>query len=132
MVFQFGELLDELTVEENVALPVRLRHEAIGQVAGLLEAVGLGDRAGAWPAELSGGEVQRVAIARAIAGRPRLLLADEPTGALDEELSLTVCAILRDVARGAGATLIVATHDPLVAAAMDRSVRLRQGRLVAG
>jgi ABC-type lipoprotein export system ATPase subunit len=131
MVFQSGELLDELTVEENVGLPLRLRGEGLAAVAPTLRSVGLGDRAGSWPAELSGGEVQRTAIARAVVGAPVLLLADEPTGALDEDLSKVVCQVLRERAAASGAALIVATHDPIVAAAMDRVVRLRRGRLEA-
>jgi putative ABC transport system ATP-binding protein len=131
MVFQFGELLDELTVWDNVHLPLRLRHEPADAVEPLLSAVGLHGRERAFPGELSGGEVQRVAIARAVAGSPALLLADEPTGALDEERSRSVCELLRRSARRAGATLVVATHDPIVAAAMDRTVRLRGGRIDA-
>ncbi|MDP1820105.1 MAG: ABC transporter ATP-binding protein [Acidimicrobiales bacterium] len=131
MVFQFGELLDELTVGENVELPLRLRRER-GTAAGrLLGSVGLADRGGSWPAELSGGEVQRVAIARALAGRPVLLLADEPTGALDEGLSRAVGELLRSSASAVGAALVVATHDPIVASSMDRTARLRHGQLVA-
>lgn len=131
MVFQFGELLNELTVGENIALPLRLRGEDTVGVGGLLGAVGLAERAGSWPAELSGGEVQRVAIARAVAGHPALLLADEPTGALDEDLSYAVCDLLLTNARSVGAALIVATHDPIVASAMDHTVRLRRGKLEA-
>lgn len=130
MVFQFGELLEELTVGENVALPLRLRGEDDpAHIEALLAHVGLAERAGSWPAELSGGETQRVAIARAVAGSPRLLLADEPTGALDEDLSEAVCDLLLSSAREAGAVLIVATHDPLVASAMDVAGRLRNGKL---
>lgn len=132
IVFQFGELLGELTVSENVALPLHLRGESDpDRVSEVLDAVGLGERAGSWPAELSGGEVQRAAIARAITGRPKLLLADEPTGALDEDLSHAVCDLLLESARAVGAVLIVATHDPLVAEAMGQTVRLRRGKLEA-
>jgi len=130
MVFQFGELLEELTVEENVALPLRLRNRHNpGRVTSLLSEVGLAERAASWPAELSGGEVQRVAIARALIGNPVLLLADEPTGALDEDLSEDVCRLLVSMARAGGAVLVVATHDPLVAAAVDAVARLRRGKL---
>ena len=130
MVFQFGELLPELTVLENVALPLRLRGTTdVGHAAAVLGTLGLGDRTGSFPAELSGGEVQRTAIARALVGGPSLLLADEPTGALDGELSEAVCEMLVDQARRAGAGLVVATHDPLVAARMDRILRLRNGAL---
>lgn len=130
MVFQFGELLEELSVAENVGLPLRLRGERLERVRPVLDAVGLADRASSWPAELSGGEVQRVAIARAVAGSPTILLADEPTGALDEERSAAVCSLLRRSAADVGAALVVATHDPAVAATLDRVVRLRAGRLV--
>jgi ABC-type lipoprotein export system ATPase subunit len=130
MVFQFGELLQELTVAENVALPLRLRGEPDGgRVVEVLASVGLADRAGAMPGQLSGGEVQRAAIARAVAGRPRLLLADEPTGALDEDLSQAVAELLVATARAAGAVLVVATHDPIVAGAIGSTVRLRRGKL---
>lgn len=133
MVFQFGELLPELTVAENVALPLRLRgHDgngALATVAEVLEGLGLSHCQAAHPVELSGGEVQRAAIGRAVMGSPTVLLADEPTGALDEEMSRTVCRLLLDHARQVGAGLVVATHDPLVASAMDQTLRLREGRL---
>ncbi len=130
VVFQFGELLAELSVRENVELPLRLRgvHDR-GIVQDVLARLGLEDRAGSWPGELSGGEVQRVAIARAIVGRPSLLLADEPTGALDEDLSHVVTEMLCEAAEHLGAALVVATHDSAVAAAMDRTLRLRRGKL---
>jgi ABC-type lipoprotein export system ATPase subunit len=130
MVFQFGELLPELTVLENVGLPLRLRGETDPAPAvALLNSLGLGERTGSFPADLSGGEVQRAAIARALVGSPTVLLADEPTGALDGQLSETVCELLVDQARRANAGLVVATHDPLVAARMDRILRLRDGAL---
>jgi ABC-type lipoprotein export system ATPase subunit len=134
MVFQFGDLLPELTVAENVALPARLRGQDVdvdGIAAKALDGLGLGHLGAAHPTELSGGEVQRVAIARAVTGRPTLLLADEPTGALDEEMSQVVCRLLVDHAREIGAALVVATHDPGVAGMSDRTVRLREGRLQA-
>jgi ABC-type lipoprotein export system ATPase subunit len=131
MVFQFGELLDELTVSENVELPLRLRGESTDRARGLVRAVGLEGRADAWPAQLSGGELQRAGIARALVGEPTVLLADEPTGALDEDHSEAVCDLLLGRARDAGAALVVATHDPLVSRAMDRVLCLRRGRLEA-
>ena len=130
LVFQFGELLAELSVRENIELPLRLRgltdHEHVDQV---IERLGLTERGQSWPDELSGGEVERVAIARAVVGRPDLLLADEPTGALDEDLSQVVCDLLREAAHELNAVLVVATHDPAVAASMNRTLRLRRGKL---
>lgn len=132
IVFQFGELLPELRVVENVALPLRLRGDKDTAAAhATLTQLGLGDRADSFPVELSGGEVQRAAIARAVVGSPRLLLADEPTGALDEDLSQLVCELLIDSARILGSALLVATHDQLVAEAMDSVARLRHGKLEA-
>lgn len=132
MVFQFGELLSELSVRENVELPLRLRgvhdDEAVDRT---LDRLGLSERRNSWPDELSGGEVQRAAIARAVVGQPALVLADEPTGALDEDLSVTVCELLLEMTRSLRAMLVVATHDPAVAARMDRTLRLRRGKLEA-
>lgn len=134
MVFQFGELLPELSALENVALPLRLmgtsRREAERRASGWLDRLGLDDGK-AHPETLSGGEIQRVAIARALAHEPRLVLADEPTGALDEENSLRVVELLVGAAKDLGAAVIVATHDPLVASSTDRVLRLLDGRLVA-
>lgn len=133
IVFQFGELLAELTVGENVELPLRLRGlRNRGEVLSLLRNVGLEDRADSWPQELSGGEIQRAAIARAVVTRPKLLLADEPTGALDEDLSQLVCDLLVAAATDVGAVLVVATHDANVASSMDRTFRLRRGKLEVG
>jgi ABC-type lipoprotein export system ATPase subunit len=130
MVFQFGELLSELSVIENVMLPMLLRGTADhSRAMEILTAFDLGARAQSYPAELSGGEVQRCAIARALVGRPTLVLADEPTGALDEDMSHVACDLLIASAREADAGLVVATHDPLVSAAMDHTVRLRRGKL---
>lgn len=132
MVFQFGELLSELSVRENVELPLRLRgvhdDESVDRT---LDRLGLSERRKSWPHELSGGEVQRASIARAVVGQPALVLADEPTGALDEDLSETVCELLLEMARSLRAMLVVATHDPAVAARMDRTLRLRRGKLEA-
>lgn len=132
MVFQFGELLPELSALENVALPLRLmgasRREAERQASGWLDRLGLDDGK-ARPETLSGGEIQRVAIARALAHEPRLVLADEPTGALDEENSLRVVELLVGAAKDLGAAVIVATHDPLVASRADLVLRLFDGRL---
>lgn len=131
LVFQFGELLAELTVLENVLLPALLRRQAGARAAArrALEQVGLGERCDAYPDQLSGGEMQRAGIARAVVGQPALVLADEPTGALDEANSIAVCKVLRSAASGSGAALVVATHDPVVASQMDAVWTLRGGRL---
>ena len=133
MVFQSGELLPELTVLENVALPLRLlgnsRRNAERRAAGWLERLGLGEHEEAHPDVLSGGEVQRVGIARALAHDPSLVLADEPTGALDEANSHRIVGLLVGMAKEFGTTVVVTTHDPLVASKMDRLLRLQDGRL---
>jgi ABC-type lipoprotein export system ATPase subunit len=131
MVFQFGELMPELSVLENVALPAMFagQGDAAARAGKLLGLVGLPDYGHRAPEELSGGEAQRAAIARALVGRPRLVLADEPTGALDEENARRVTRILLDACREGGAALVVATHDAAVARAMDRTLLLRSGRL---
>lgn len=135
MVFQFGELLPELTALENVALPLRLqgisRIEAERRAEEGLERLGLGGHGGAHTDILSGGEVQRVGIARALVHEPRLVLADEPTGALDEGSSARIAELLVDTAKGLGTTVVVATHDFLVASKADRVLRLLDGRLTA-
>ncbi|MCL4232753.1 MAG: ABC transporter ATP-binding protein [Dehalococcoidia bacterium] len=124
MVFQFGELLPELTVEENVQLPLRLaglgRQEAARRASEALARAGLTDVGPGRTNVLSGGEVQRVAIARAIAKSPALLLADEPTGALDEANGMLVAQLLFGLAREVGAVVVVATHNPKVARLADR------------
>lgn len=135
MVFQFGELLPELSAIENVALPLRFmgvsRSDAERRAAEWLERLGLDGHAGDHPEVLSGGEVQRVAIARALASSPELILADEPTGALDEESTKKVADLLVGTAKELGAAMVVATHDPLVASKVDRALRLRDGQLTA-
>ncbi len=133
LVFQFGELLPELTVVENVSLPLRLlgvtRHEAEQCASSWLERLGLRGRESAHPDVLSGGEIQRVALARALIHEPPLVLADEPTGALDEANTRHVAGLLVGMAKDLGATVIVATHDPLVATMADHVLQLREGRL---
>jgi putative ABC transport system ATP-binding protein len=132
-VFQGFGLLPFLSAAENVELPLRLvRAEPRSRdqhVAQLLELVGLGHRGRHRPHELSGGEQQRVAIARALANRPKLLLADEPTGQLDSETGRTIMGLLRDVVRVEGVTAVVATHDPLMLDVADRVVELRDGTI---
>ena len=133
-VFQSFGLVPILTAAENVEIPLRLvradpadRDQRVGE---LLEIVGLHDRARHRPHELSGGEQQRVAIARALANRPRLLLADEPTGQLDSETGHRIMLVIREVVRAEGITAIVATHDPLMIDVADRVVELRDGVLI--
>ena len=131
--FQAPSLVRTLSAAENVEIPLRLvRAESRGRdarVRELLELVGLGGRAKHRPHELSGGEQQRVAIARALANRPRILLADEPTGQLDSETGHVIMLLLRDVVRTEGVTAIVATHDPVMLDVADRIVELRDGEL---
>jgi ABC-type lipoprotein export system ATPase subunit len=131
-VFQFFHLIPELTGEENVLLPARLRTNgggAPGRARRLIAELGLAEAAQRRPAELSGGEQQRLSIARALVNDPRLLLADEPTGNLDQESGHHVLSLLRQVAEGDRAVLLV-THDIEAAQIADRVLRLEQGRLV--
>ena len=135
-VFQFFNLLPTLTVEENVLLPLELVGQggaaARAQVQRLLAAVGLADRAGAFPDRLSGGEQQRVAVARALAHQPGLVLADEPTGALDGQTGQTVLELLLSLARDGRRSVLLVTHSREVARAADRVLVLDSGRLLAG
>ncbi len=135
LVFQAFPLLPTLTVAENVALPLELagvpRREAAARVDAVLQRVGLADRARAWPDVLSGGEQQRVAVARALAGRPRLLLCDEPTGNLDDAAAATVLALLHELRREHGCALVVVTHSAAAAASCDRRLWLEGGVLHA-
>jgi len=132
-VFQFFNLIPTLTVLENVTLPLELggtsRTEAEKRAEPLLSAVGLPDRLGAFPDRLSGGEQQRVAIARALVHDPLLVLADEPTGNLDEATGRQVLALLDDLTRQAGKNLIVVTHSREAASYADRVLLLREGKL---
>ena len=133
LVFQFFNQLEGMTVLENVALPAviagRKRKMAETRARDLLDLLGSGDTAAAVPGVLSGGQRQRLAIARALANEPTLLLADEPTGALDSEGGSEVIELMRRLHRG-GQTIILVTHDPDVAAAAERVVRMRDGRIV--
>jgi putative ABC transport system ATP-binding protein len=132
-VFQFFNLLPTLTAEENVALPMLLggapRAGALAKAREGLAAVGLSDRAGHFPDEMSGGEQQRAAIARALAVEPRVLLADEPTGNLDSAAGAGVLEILRGMTRGGDRSVVMVTHDERAARIGDRRVRLRDGRI---
>ena len=135
LVLQFGQLVPELTAVQNVAFPLLLerspREEAEAAAHHWLERLGVGDLAGQRPGALSGGEQQRVAIARALVTSPRLVLADEPTGALDTVTAEEVLEVMRSAAAESGAALVVVTHDNRVAAALDREVVLRDGRVVS-
>jgi putative ABC transport system ATP-binding protein len=130
-VFQFFNLIPTLSVLENVLLPAELSgRDESRRAADLLERVGLADRAASFPDRLSGGEQQRVAIARALVRDPRLVLADEPTGNLDDATGATVMGLLDALTRRAGKTLLLATHSREVAALADRVVTIDAGRLV--
>jgi putative ABC transport system ATP-binding protein len=130
-VFQSFQLVESLTAEQNVALPLRLagRRPARSRVLGLLDSVGLADRAGHLPSELSGGQQQRVAIARALAPEPAVIFADEPTGALDRRTGRDVLGLLRDLVDRRGQAVVMVTHDPLAASYADRVIFLADGRL---
>jgi putative ABC transport system ATP-binding protein len=133
-IFQSFGLIPILSAAENVGVPLRLRkadpREREERVALLLALVGLADHAAQRPGELSGGQQQRVAIARALANRPKLLIADEPTGQLDAETGLAVMELLRAVVRSEGVTALVATHDPQLLGLADRVLELRDGEIV--
>lgn len=131
VVFQSFHLIPTMTALENVATPLELagRKDAFARAAEELAAVGLTDRMQHYPGQLSGGEQQRVALARAAAPRPRILLADEPTGNLDEANGRAIMDLLFDLRDRHGATLIMVTHAPDLAARCDRVIRLRDGRL---
>lgn len=134
-VYQAFNLVPTLAVADNIRLVLELNDidgdEADSRIRSLLDAVGLADRAHSYPDLLSGGEQQRVAIARALAHRPALLLADEPTGNLDERTADSVLPLLEDLVRDSGATMIIATHSAAIAARCDRVLELRDGRLLA-
>ncbi len=129
-VFQFFNLIPTLTALENVELIAELG-EGPDRSAEMLERVGLGDRLDHFPAQLSGGEQQRVAVARALAGGPRLLLGDEPTGALDLETGRTVLGLLHELSHELGQTVLLVTHNAAIGRMADRVLRMRDGRIVA-
>ena len=133
-VFQFHHLLPEFSALENAEMPMRIARLPLAQARpraeDLLRRVGLGERLTHRPGMLSGGEQQRVAVARALVMRPAVLLADEPTGDLDEQTADSLRALLREMHRAYGLTSIIATHNPRLAAACDRVLRLEGGRLV--
>ena len=132
-VFQFHHLLPEFNAAENVEMPMRIARlslvDARQRAVDLLTRVGLADRIDHRPTMLSGGEQQRVAVARALVMKPALLLADEPTGDLDETTGESLHALLREMHTEHGLTSVIATHNPRLAAACDRVLRMEQGRL---
>jgi lipoprotein-releasing system ATP-binding protein len=132
-VFQFHHLLPEFTAVENAMMPLRIARvpaaKARPRAEQLLQRVGLGDRLDHRPGMLSGGEQQRVAVSRALVMQPALLLADEPTGDLDETTADALHQLLRDMHREFGLTAVIATHNPRLAAQCDRTLRLEGGRL---
>jgi putative ABC transport system ATP-binding protein len=131
IVFQSFHLIPTMTALENVAIPLELAgaRDAAARAADELAAVGLVDRRGHYPAELSGGEQQRVALARARAANPAILIADEPTGNLDEATGSEIVDLLFASQAGRGTTLVLVTHDPILAARCNRVVRMRSGRI---
>lgn len=132
-VFQFHHLLPDLTARENVALPCLInrmnRGEAFRRADAMLESVNLIGRARHLPSELSGGERGRIAVARALVMRPRLIIADEPTGNLDEHHAAKVAALLIELTRAHNAIAVIATHNPTLARLCDRTLRLKDGTL---
>jgi putative ABC transport system ATP-binding protein len=127
-VFQFYNLIPTLTAYENVALIKEIAKNALDPKASL-EAVGLADRLDQFPAQLSGGEQQRVSIARALCKNPKLLLCDEPTGALDSETGVSILKLLQRMCREHGHTVVIVTHNSALAAAADRVVRMKNGAI---
>ena len=135
MIFQQFNLLMQRTCLKNVCFPMELagvkKAEAEKRAMELLEMVGLPDKANAYPAQLSGGQKQRIAIARALAKNPKLLLCDEPTGALDYKTGKQVLALLQDTCRRTGRTVIVITHNTALTAMADRIIQVRSGKIVS-
>ena len=132
-IFQLHNLLPTLTALENVEVPLRAlrvaRRQRRQRAAALLDAVGLADRAGHTPAALSGGQRQRVAVARALVNEPKLVLADEPTGDLDQEAGRRIMTLLAELRSARGLTLVLVTHDPELANTAPRTIRLLDGRI---
>ena len=135
-IFQQHNLLGFLTARQNVAMALELdpatrEAERLARAGAMLEAVGVGDRADAPPSNLSGGQRQRVAVARALAGKPGLILADEPTAALDKRSGGEVARLLRDLAKRQGVPILMVTHDPRILDIADRVVAMEDGRIAA-
>ena len=133
IVFQSFHLIPTMTALENVAIPLELqgRADAEAIAARELRAVGLGERLSHYPTQLSGGEQQRVALARALAPNPAILVADEPTGNLDEASGQSIVELMFALRRERGATLVLVTHDATLAARCDRTIRIRSGEIVS-
>lgn len=135
-IFQFHHLLPEFTAVENTMMPLLIarssRRIALGQAESVLRSVGLGDRVTHRPGELSGGEQARVALARALVARPRLLLADEPTGDLDSKTSENIHGLLKEVHRSQKLTSVIVTHNERLASICDRVLHLEDGQLRNG
>ena len=133
IVFQAFHLVPTMTALENVAVPLEFagRRDAFDRAAAALKDVGLGHRLEHYPGQLSGGEQQRVALARAVVAEPRLILADEPTGNLDRTTGTVVMDLLFDLRARMGTTLLLITHDPLLAERCERQVRIEDGRIVS-
>ena len=135
-IFQFHHLLPEFTAVENTMMPLLIarnsRRAALGQAESVLNSVGLGDRVTHRPGELSGGEQARVALARALVARPRLLLADEPTGDLDSKTSESIHSLLKEVHRSQKLTSVIVTHNERLASICDRVLHLEDGQLRNG
>jgi len=134
-IFQQHNLLGFLTAQQNVAMALELRPglreaERLARATAMLAAVGLGDRGASRPAQLSGGQRQRVAVARALAGDPGLVLADEPTAALDRQSGGEVARLLRDLARSRGVPILMVTHDPRILDIADRIIAMEDGRIL--
>ncbi|GAA4063496.1 ABC transporter ATP-binding protein [Nonomuraea soli] len=136
VIFQFGELVPELTALENVALPLMFnghgRNDALGVAAGWLDRLEQTELGGRRPSELSGGQIQQVALTRALVTGPRIVFADEPTGALDTLAGERVMRLLTDTARASRTAVLIVTHDNRVAAYADREIALRDGVVLAG
>lgn len=129
-VFQFYNLIPNLTAVENVEIASQLSKDPLDSVA-VMKKVGLADRAANFPAQLSGGEQQRVAIARALAKNPKLLLCDEPTGALDYETGKAILKLLQDTCRESGMTVVIITHNSALTAMADRVVKIKNGTVAS-